>query len=212
MKKWMKQQVGALGRWTLPAFGSATALWALHSPTVAASDDGLVPGAQEVDDPFTFKVQINSNSENLYAGHRSHSSHSSHRSHYSGSGGGGYYSPTYTTPTYSAPTYTAPAYTAPSSNAPTSSGSSKLSGSEPRSNLTGQQTQKTLPPESGAMKDMIFKVQLALQVKGYYKGDLDGTLGPQLRDALQRFQRDKNIASTGTLTTQTLSALGIPLN
>lgn len=208
MKNWIKK-IHALGKWTLPAFGSATALWALNTPGIAAADNIVQQGTEELDNPFTLKVQINANSENLYAGHRSHRSHSSHRSHYSGRSGGSYYSPTYSAPSYSAPSYT-PSYSAPSTSAPASSVGSSSSNAL-RSTGEEAKSKKTLPADSDAMRGMIFKVQLALQVKGYYKADLDGELGPQLRDALKRYQRDQKIASTGTITTDTLSALGIPL-
>jgi peptidoglycan hydrolase-like protein with peptidoglycan-binding domain len=44
---------------------------------------------------------------------------------------------------------------------------------------------------------------------GYNPGTLDGTLGPQTRDALRWFQNTKGLRSTGDLDEPTLNALGI---
>ena len=49
--------------------------------------------------------------------------------------------------------------------------------------------------------------QLARQ--GYYRGKVDGVLGPQTRRALARYQSNHGLRVTGYLTTETLQALGL---
>jgi hypothetical protein len=49
--------------------------------------------------------------------------------------------------------------------------------------------------------------QLAQQ--GYYRGEIDGLLGPETRRAIVRFQSDHGLRVTGALTTDTLQTLGL---
>jgi hypothetical protein len=53
-------------------------------------------------------------------------------------------------------------------------------------------------------------VQYSLAKLGYYNGPVDGRLGPDTRTALTRYQIDHNLPVTGSLTTATLQALGLP--
>jgi Putative peptidoglycan binding domain len=50
--------------------------------------------------------------------------------------------------------------------------------------------------------------QLARQ--GYYRGEIDGVLGPETRRAVTRYQSDHGLRVTGSLNTDTLHALGFP--
>jgi hypothetical protein len=50
--------------------------------------------------------------------------------------------------------------------------------------------------------------QLARQ--GYYRGDIDGVLGPETRRAVAHYQSRHGLRVTGALTTDTLRALGLP--
>jgi len=50
--------------------------------------------------------------------------------------------------------------------------------------------------------------QLARQ--GYYRGEIDGVLGPETRRAIARYQSNHGLGATGNLTTDTLQALGLP--
>ncbi|HEY2343171.1 MAG TPA: peptidoglycan-binding domain-containing protein [Chthoniobacteraceae bacterium] len=50
-------------------------------------------------------------------------------------------------------------------------------------------------------------VQDALANAGYYHGEIDGNLSPQLRYAVTAFQRDHHLNVTGSLDIETLSAL-----
>jgi His-Xaa-Ser repeat protein HxsA len=58
---------------------------------------------------------------------------------------------------------------------------------------------------------MVLRVQMALYIKRYDPGPLDGVLGQKTRTALQAFQRDRGLPETGRMDTETLNALGIAL-
>lgn len=58
-------------------------------------------------------------------------------------------------------------------------------------------------------REEIRAAQRELQRLGYYRGAIDGTLGPGTRRALTRFQLDRNQSPTGNLDHQTAVALGI---
>jgi Putative peptidoglycan binding domain len=53
-------------------------------------------------------------------------------------------------------------------------------------------------------------VQTRLTQLGYYNGPADGIYGPLTRDAVARYQTDKNLQVTGNLSTVTLQSLGVP--
>jgi hypothetical protein len=59
-------------------------------------------------------------------------------------------------------------------------------------------------PESTDMK-----VQRALARRGYYNGPIDGSLGSGSRSAIARYQRDRGLPVTGTVTSSLLRSLGI---
>jgi Putative peptidoglycan binding domain len=52
-------------------------------------------------------------------------------------------------------------------------------------------------------------VQDQLTRAGYYHGQIDGVLGPETRHALVRYQSDKGLRVTGSLTMETQQSLGI---
>jgi Putative peptidoglycan binding domain len=52
-------------------------------------------------------------------------------------------------------------------------------------------------------------VQLALEKEGYYVGDDHGEYGAETRAALNRFERDKGLPETATITLPVLEALGL---
>src|SRR5262249_17364098 len=52
-------------------------------------------------------------------------------------------------------------------------------------------------------------IQQALATKGYYKGDVNGTWGPDSVDALRRFQADQNLQVDGKIGSLSLIALGL---
>jgi len=55
----------------------------------------------------------------------------------------------------------------------------------------------------------IADVQTQLAKEGYYRGDIDGVLGPETRRAIVSFQSDHGLRVTGNLTQETLSTLGL---
>lgn len=61
-----------------------------------------------------------------------------------------------------------------------------------------------LPPDQ-----VVTTVQSALQRQGYYPGALDGSVGPQTRTALSRYQTDHGLAVTAAIDEPTLATLGL---
>jgi His-Xaa-Ser repeat protein HxsA len=58
---------------------------------------------------------------------------------------------------------------------------------------------------------LVRRVQLALMIKKYYTGPIDGVLGNSTRGALMAYQADSGIISSGKMDTLTLNALGIAI-
>jgi hypothetical protein len=52
-------------------------------------------------------------------------------------------------------------------------------------------------------------VQIELRRMGYYRGAIDGLIGPMTRSALTRFQRDNGLPVTSRIDGPTLAALGL---
>ena len=77
------------------------------------------------------------------------------------------------------------------------SSSSSMSGTGSQANMSGMDQQT------------VMQVQQHLKQQGYDVGAVDGKMGPQTKQALQNFQRDKNIQSSGQLNQQTMAALGM---
>ena len=61
-----------------------------------------------------------------------------------------------------------------------------------------------LPPDQ-----VIANVQAALQQQGYYRGEVDGLLGPLTRAAVADYQRDRGLYITSAIDRPTLSSLGL---
>ena len=64
--------------------------------------------------------------------------------------------------------------------------------------------QRALPPDK-----VIANVQAVLQEMGYYKGEVDGLLGPLTRAALTGYQTDKGMTVTAVIDEPTLNSLGM---
>jgi His-Xaa-Ser repeat protein HxsA len=58
---------------------------------------------------------------------------------------------------------------------------------------------------------MIMRVQAALYSKGYDPGAIDGVLTEATKAALRRFQAAHGLKASGSMTTQTLNALGVAI-
>lgn len=56
---------------------------------------------------------------------------------------------------------------------------------------------------------VLANVQSSLQEQGYYRGEIDGLMGPLTRDALANYQRDHGLISTAALDQPTLASLGL---
>ncbi len=180
---------------------------------------------------------LNFDRDNLFAAHRSHSSHSSHashRSHYSGTGGAPAPAPS---PPASAP---APAPTrsvvpvtpAPSPNPsvgarpsyllddPSAAGVAPPIDSATRLSVpdlskvppsTGQATGRPAALSLDEKRRLqIMRVQVALTSLGLYNGRVDGVLNAETKLGLEFFQDLKGLPKSGTMTTPTLNALGVP--
>lgn len=59
--------------------------------------------------------------------------------------------------------------------------------------------------------DSIRSAQTTLRSRNYYNGPINGVMNQATRDAIQRFQHDRNIAISGELDMATARALGIPV-
>ena len=64
--------------------------------------------------------------------------------------------------------------------------------------------QRAEPPDK-----VIADVQAVLQEMGYYKGEVDGLLGPMTREALAGYQADQGLTQTAAIDEPTLDALGM---
>ena len=62
--------------------------------------------------------------------------------------------------------------------------------------------------EANANTTVISAIQRALKTQGYYNGGIDGRLGQQTYNAVEQFQKARNL-STGGLTLTTVEALGV---
>jgi Putative peptidoglycan binding domain len=64
--------------------------------------------------------------------------------------------------------------------------------------------QRAEPPDK-----VIADVQAVLQQMGYYKGEVDGLLGPMTREALATYQADQGLTQTAAIDEPTLDSLGM---
>jgi peptidoglycan hydrolase-like protein with peptidoglycan-binding domain len=63
---------------------------------------------------------------------------------------------------------------------------------------------------SALSEEQVREVQVRLQERGYYQGEIDGVIGPQTRAALSRFfARQAQLVQQGQLTESALSAFGL---
>lgn len=56
---------------------------------------------------------------------------------------------------------------------------------------------------------VVTNVQSTLQQQGYYRGEIDGSIGPLTRSALRRYQRDNGLEITAAIDEPTLASLGM---
>lgn len=65
-----------------------------------------------------------------------------------------------------------------------------------------------LPPPSPRERREV-QAQIRLRQLGYYRGPIDGDIGPYTRRAISRFQHDRRLPVTGWLDLRTLKVLGV---
>jgi peptidoglycan hydrolase-like protein with peptidoglycan-binding domain len=58
-----------------------------------------------------------------------------------------------------------------------------------------------------ASESQIKQVQEQLKANGLYKGEVDGKMGPETKQAISQFQQQNGLQQSGSLDQQTLSAL-----
>jgi hypothetical protein len=64
-------------------------------------------------------------------------------------------------------------------------------------------------PSARPFDQVVADVQAALQEQGYYKGEVDGLLGPLTRQALAEYQQANGLYATETIDQPTLQTLGL---
>jgi hypothetical protein len=64
-------------------------------------------------------------------------------------------------------------------------------------------------PASNASDELAVDVQRELQRRGYYRGAIDGDIGPGSRSAIRAYQADRGLAATGRIDSRLLRSLGI---
>jgi His-Xaa-Ser repeat protein HxsA len=65
------------------------------------------------------------------------------------------------------------------------------------------------PSYSSYADDLAVDVQRALKRRGYYRGSIDGDIGPGSRSAIRAYQADRGLPVTGRIDSRLLRALGI---
>jgi hypothetical protein len=65
--------------------------------------------------------------------------------------------------------------------------------------------------KSATQSELLAKVQTKLSALGYYRGNIDGSFGPQTELAVTKFQGENGLPMTGRIDLKTLSSLGITL-
>jgi hypothetical protein len=64
-------------------------------------------------------------------------------------------------------------------------------------------------PSEQNTNSSVAAAQERLARQGYYRGQIDGALGPETRRAIRRYQRDHDLPETGYLTLETRQSLGL---
>lgn len=224
--KWRDQLALLLG--TASPFGLAVN--AGLAAEAASTDEGARADPPEIQkDLLVFRDPAERDRLLLFAGHRSHSSHSSHRSHsshYSGSSGhsshSSHYSSSggYVTP---APVYTPPPAPKPRPivrppapkphPAPLKAwedpGVPDLTEEEASAGTNTVVSRQRLT--TGEVASMVTKVQVALVIRGYDPGPVDGKFGAKTKVALGRFQAANNLPISAAMDLETLRLLGVEI-
>lgn len=172
--------------------------------TKAAALANEAPSLDKDDKAISLRP-LNLEMDNLFASHRSHSSHSSHASHsshYSGSG------------SYSAPAYVAPTPVDPSPVVAPAPAAVRNDVASSKTSVAASAESATSKPVELSLAEkrrlQVLRVQMRLNSLKLYDGQLTGVLDEPTRESLKLFQAVKALPVTGTMTTPTLNALGVP--
>ena len=170
----------------------------------ASDESSSIP--QLSDDLNSIQVGNLNNSLPIYlAAHRSHQSHASHGSHRSSS-----------TPT--APRRApAPTFVVPPAPQPAEPATNDPLGQPPRPDQSvpgnnafeKQQLLNQAMTDADKLKNIIMRVQLTLQILGFFDGSIDGVMGPTTREAINEYRVSKDIPTSEKLDVITLDSLGI---
>ena len=85
---------------------------------------------------------------------------------------------------------------------PSTSSNLNSSASPPATQSSSAMTSPVNPSE-----DQIKAAQQQLKTAGDYKGSVDGKMGPEMKQALEKFQKQHGLQATGALDQETLAAL-----
>lgn len=77
------------------------------------------------------------------------------------------------------------------------------------SNRATERREPPPPTAAPADADLVRSVQRELQVRGYYRGAIDGVAGPNTGAAVRAFQRDAGFSATGKLDQRLLTELRV---
>src|ERR1051326_8360447 len=69
------------------------------------------------------------------------------------------------------------------------------------------QSSSAMTSPVNASEDQIKAAQQQLKTAGDYKGSVDGKMGPEMKQALEKFQKQHGLQATGALDQETLAAL-----
>ena len=180
-------------RWAAIAVGAIATTATLARGGTIDGDDAAGSTVLWTDSPVMLPNTLNADADDRYAAHRSHSSHGSHRSHRSSAG--------------STQRRAVPAPTPAPQSTPTPAPSPV----QPVPRAVPGTGQVTPRPTLEDLAVMVVRVQAALMRRGYYKGDIDGLLGPLTRAALKTFQIHEGLTPSGRMNVETLTSLGIPI-
>ena len=114
----------------------------------------------------------------------------------------GYRSSYYSRPSVSFGFYSAPAYYGTSDYYYDSSPSRTYYRSVPRTSYSYRQS-------SSYSDDLAVDVQRALARRGYYRGEIDGDVGPGTRAAIRSYQYSRGLTVTGRIDGSLLRSLGL---
>ena len=83
---------------------------------------------------------------------------------------------------------------------------------KPPEKKSKEEIAKIMGPQEKAIKEKLPKdrkkqIQIALQKSGFYKGKIDGKIGPQTRQAIREFQKSKGLRVDGVMGSKTWEEL-----